>query len=300
MESARLRQSRRIVIHVEAPPPNTEEAMNFDKEAEEAACFEIVYSATREQVRGGGFSETHLKYQAMTNWMLEQKEPIKRSHLPITVKYTYLGKENIYTIKPGGFLHMARNVSNGNKCTNNIPDSIMEQLKSWPFFNTESSSRGSGPQLLREWIDQHGRLPKRNEKEKTPEHKLALLLKDFTLKGKEIPPELVGCTLFEEKHAKRQLTEPQKEKSARLLNELAFLDSGPVKSINKQLHSKWDHIKRGNTSVPKDHPLRNAPWTGGEEGWKLIDEKNKAFKRKGAEDRDEKKRQRNEAKLNAQ
>ena len=41
----KIRQSRRIVVHVEAPPSNTEEALNFDTEAEEDACFEIVYSA---------------------------------------------------------------------------------------------------------------------------------------------------------------------------------------------------------------------------------------------------------------
>ncbi|UKZ11380.1 hypothetical protein EhVM1_000365 [Emiliania huxleyi virus M1] len=294
----KIRQSRRIVVHVETPPSNTEEALNFDKETEEDACFEIVYSATRDQVRGGGFSETHLKYQAMTNWILEQKEPVKTSHPPITVKYTYLGKDTIYTTKPGEFLNDARRISNGKKCNRKIPDSIMEHLKSWPFFSTENSSRGSGPQLLRDWIDQHGKLPKRNEKESTPESKLALQMRHFTIKGREIPSVLVGCTLFEEEHARRQLTEPLKEKAARLLNELASLDSMPAKS-NKQLYDKWDHIKFGNTSVPSNHPLRNVPWTGGEEGWKLIDEMNDAYKRKKSEGVKERKRQKIEAKLNA-
>ncbi len=293
----KLRKSRRIVVHVEAPPPNTEEALNFDKESEKDACFEIVYSATRNQVRGDGFSEQYLKYQAMTNWILEQKEPVKESHLPITVKYTYLGQENTYTAKPGCFLSNARSLSKGNRSHNKIHDSIMDQLKSWAFFNSGTSSMGSGPQLLRDWIDKHERLPKCNEKESTPESKLALRLRDFTAKGKEIPPELVGCTLFEEKHARKQLAEPQKEKSARLLNELASLGSEP-EPINKQLYKKWKNINAGSTSVSKDHPLRNAPWTGGEETWKLLDEKNDADKRKKAEDRKERKRQRIEAKLN--
>ena len=185
----------------------------------------------------------------MTNWILEQKEPVKTSHPPITVKYTYLGKDTIYTTKPGGFLNDARRISNGKKFNRKIPDSIMEHLKSWPFFSTENSSRGSGPQLLRDWIDQHGKLPK-NEKESTPESKLALQMNNFTRKGNEIPHELVGCTIFEEEHARRQFAEPKKEKSARLLNELASLDSMPAMS-NKQLYDKWDHIKKGSTHVPK-------------------------------------------------
>ena len=166
-----------------------------------------------------------------------------------------------------------------------------------PFFNSGSISHGSGPQLLRVWIDQYGRLPKENKKEKTHEHKMATQLSASTAKGKKIPPELVGCTIFEDAHARRQIEESRMEKSARLLNELASLDSEPLKPINEPLYKKWVRIKQGNTSVPENHPLRNIPWTGGEEGWKLIDEKNKAVKRKMAEDSIERKRQRIEAKL---
>lgn len=100
-------------------------------------------------------------------------------------------------------------------------------------------------------------------------------------KGKaSVPDELVGCSKFEEHFNEKQVNETQREKSARRLNELASLPDPPNNSENKVLYDIWNNIRNGRTSVPKQHPIRSVPWTGGEARWKEIDAANAAYKEK--------------------
>ena len=294
-----LRASRRVVVHVQKPPPDSDDSKIFDRDEEEKAAFSLLYSATRAQVRGDGLSEMHTIFKARADWICSRTKTVQKNHPSVQLSYSYLGATKLHDWKkPGLFLDKARSIAKGNKVTNKIPAFIMDDLKMWKFFDL-----GYGPSKLRAWIDKNERLPEsqggKNKRKREEggeassssaadaadealleeEGKMYDIMDRYSKKGKaSIPDELVGCSKFEEHFNKRQVNETQREKSARILNELALLPNPPQSSNNKVLYDIWNHICKGVTSVPNQHPIRSVSWTGGEGAWKEIDAANAAYK----------------------